>query len=43
MCQYPNWWTWDGEGHPFIGKGHQKTKEMYIDSIGIGPTYEDAE
>ena len=40
---YPNWWTWDGEGHPFIKAGRQRIKELYIDSIGFGPTFEDAE
>ena len=40
---YPNWWTWDGSGHPFIKEGHQRTKELYIDSIGFGPTFEDAD
>ena len=40
---YPNWWTWDGSGHPFIADGHQRTKEIYIDSIGFGPTFEDAD
>ena len=36
-------WTWDQSGHPFIKDGHQRTKELFIDSVGIGPTYEDAE
>ena len=40
---YPNWWTWDGSGHPMIKAGHQKVKEIFIDHIGIGPTPEDAD
>jgi hypothetical protein len=67
---YPNWWTWDGSKHPFIGnfisfvnflykkisyqytytylftsegEGHRRKREVYIDQIGFGPTFEDAD
>jgi len=40
---YPNWWTWDHSGHPFIQPGHQKKKVIYIDSIGYGPSITDAD
>lgn len=40
---YPNWYTWDGSGHPFIKTGNQRLKTLYIDHIGFGPGYEDAD
>jgi len=40
---YPNWWTWDHSGHPFIQPGRQKHKELYIDHIGFGPEFADAD
>merc|ERR1711871_720909 len=40
---YPNWYTWDGSGHPFIKPGHQKIKTVFIDHVGFGPEYADAD
>ena len=40
---YPNWYSWDGKGHPFIGDRRQRTKRIYIDEISFGPTYGDAD
>jgi hypothetical protein len=40
---YPNWWTPDGKGHPMIKPGSQRHKELYIDHIGFGPDFTDAD
>ena len=40
---YPNWWTWDGSGHPFIKDGLKRKREIFIDHIGFGPELADAD
>jgi hypothetical protein len=40
---YPNWWSYQGKGHPFIGPGLQRRKELYIDHIAYGPDFSDAD
>lgn len=40
---YPNWFTWNGHGHPFIHKGDQYKKTLFIDAIGFGPEFSDAD
>jgi Polysaccharide lyase len=40
---YPNWWTWNGAGHPFILANKQHKKELYIDHVGFGPDPADAD
>lgn len=40
---YPNWFTPDGRGHPMIPKGGQKFKQLWIDHVGFGPDYSDAD
>jgi len=40
---YPNWYRYDGRGHPYIRHGLKTTKEIFIDQIGVGPEYSDAD
>ena len=40
---YPNWYTWDGSGHPFIPSEVNPHREIVIDSVGMGPRFEDAD
>ena len=40
---YPNWWTWDGSGHPFIKDGLKRKREIFIDHVGFGPELADAD
>ena len=40
---YPNWYSYSGKGHPIISDNKQRLKEIYFDTIGIGPSFTDAD
>ena len=40
---YPNWYNWNDEGHPFIKESGQRKKVIYMDKIGYGQTFSDAD
>lgn len=40
---YPNWWSYQGKGHPFVKPGLRRKRELYIDHIGYGPDFSHAD